>query len=143
MRFSKAKIIFIFFGLLDFGAFIDYLVSAVRLGEVPFFQDVEKSISLSHDYGSSLPLVLSSISLILIISTVISGILYIINSRRVIVIVYLQFVVRVALYYPSIFFLPKIFTMLGISESNYYLYYLIFALLEVFKVLYTRQKIGK
>lgn len=95
-------------GTLDILYIAIYMLAAIAGGKVPFFSHLQASHLFVKSYGNSIPMVMTGLSLILVMSIAGSG--YALSTGRRIgrLLVYWQFPFRLLLVMPSVFFLPML-----------------------------------
>jgi hypothetical protein len=95
-----------FWGSLDFLYLIYYTLGSVIARKSPLLGDVQHSVNLSDRMDMGLPIILTIVSLLLIVSMVVSCYSLLKGIRYGRMIVYGQLPFRLILVMPSIFFIP-------------------------------------
>lgn len=95
-----------FWGILDLAAISWYFCMNFVEGKIPFLSDLVQANATSISFGSSMPLIVSSISLFLYLSLVLSGILLVKGLKYGAILSYIQCPFRLLAIMPiSLFFL--------------------------------------
>jgi len=102
---SRLSKIIRFWGVCDLGFIVWYLGYSVFNFQIPIYHEIVSSAKTAASFEHPVPLYITLVALILLISFVVSGwLLYKENSRGAII-AYVQTPFRLVLYKPSIFFI--------------------------------------
>jgi len=92
-------------------------------GEMPVYFEINQAINTSASYGNSLPIWLTVIGLLIYISLVYSGVLFIRLNPKAVLVSYIQLPFRIVTGNPSLFFVPWIAAKIFTNEQTIILRY--------------------
>lgn len=100
------KNIIILWGILDLGAFAQYIIRQLSQAQIPFYHDIIKSFQVQLSFGAPSMMISPIISIVSYISLVFSGILLIKQHRVGATLGYIQTPLRMLAFIPpSVFFI--------------------------------------
>lgn len=94
-----------FWAILDFCSVGWFIVWSIFHGNVPFYTDIIASINTAKSFENPMPIIMTFIGIIIILSLVVSGFLLIKGKPIASKLVYFQTPLRLIVFKPSVFFI--------------------------------------
>jgi hypothetical protein len=93
-------------GILDLGFFGWYVGTSLWAGHLPIYSNLRSAGETATSFSSLLPVVIAAVAALLYVSIPMSGAFLCLRKELGAVLAYIQFPFRLALWVPSLFFIP-------------------------------------